>query len=95
MTGHVLCVWGFRFGGSPAAAVAKGWVGFALLHAAFPAILAAAVTRWTVWLHRAAFLIVSSGAMEAVFRYPFLRAPVCLVLLGTRVLYFISRNRRR
>src|SRR5262245_12941177 len=91
LTAHVALVWGHRFDGSIEAALAKGIAGFVIFHAAFVAILAAAVARepWTTRLLVAAFPVASVGAIGAAFKYDYvsgLRIPLFAVLVGTLVL---------
>ncbi|HKS16946.1 MAG TPA: hypothetical protein VJU16_06515 [Planctomycetota bacterium] len=93
LTAHVALVWGHRFGGSLEAALAKGLAGFVIFHAAFAAILAAAVARepWATRLLTAAFPVASAGAIGAAFKYDYvsgLRFPllaVCAITIAIAV----------
>lgn len=99
LTSHVGLVWGHRFGGSVDAALAKGVAGFVIFHAAFAAILSAAVARepWATRLLVAAFTVASVGAIGAAFKYDFvsgLRIPL-LVVAGLTVALTLTAWRRR
>jgi hypothetical protein len=90
LTAHVGLVWGHRFGWSVEAALAKGLAGFLIFHAAFAAILAAAVARepWATRLLYAAFPVASVGAIGAAFKYEYvsgLRWPLLAVGAATLV----------
>ena len=96
---HVGLVWGHRFGWSVDTALAKGLAGFVIFHAAFAAILAAAVVRepWATRLLYAAFPVASVGAIGAAFRYDFVhvwRIPLLLVLGATIAAAFGAYRRR-
>ncbi|HEU4339177.1 MAG TPA: hypothetical protein VFS19_03840 [Planctomycetota bacterium] len=85
LTAHVALVWGHRFGWSIEWALAKGWTGFVVFHAAYAAIVAAAVARepWATRLLFAAFPVASAGAIGAAFKYDYvngLRFPLLAVL---------------
>lgn len=85
---HVALVWGHRFGGSLETALAKGLPGFVVFHAAFAAIVAAALAPepWSGRLLFAAFPVASAGAIGAAFKYDYvavLRAPLIVVLAAT------------
>ncbi len=97
LTAHVALVWGHRFGWSVETALAKGLTGFVIFHAAFAAIIAAAVARepWATRLLYAAFPVASIGAIGAAFKYDYVsvwRIPLLAVLAGTAVL---SARRRQ
>jgi hypothetical protein len=100
VTLHVFGVWSHRYAWQFDQAVRNGYAGFLIFHSALIAIDAAAVTtdRISVWLHRAAFLIVSMGAVGATFRYDVVavyRIPVLFVLAMTLLLSFRFIRRER
>jgi hypothetical protein len=102
VSGHVLGVWAHRFGWSLSEATENGWRGFFLFHLAYVLIVAAPfATCRARELTYAGFLIVSGGAVGAVFKYdvvtPF-RYPVLLVAVSTLTLVaraHLGRWRRR
>lgn len=68
---HVLLVWSVRYEWQFAEATRNGYAGFLLFHGALLAIIASLllherIARWLIW---AAFLVVSAGALGAVFIY--------------------------
>jgi nicotinamide riboside transporter PnuC len=68
---HVLLIWSVRYEWQFAEATRNGYAGFVLFHGALLAIVASlmvreSIARWLVW---AAFLVVSAGALGAVFIY--------------------------
>jgi hypothetical protein len=80
---HVGLVWAYRYRGEVAVATRNGYAGFILFHTALLTILLSAVVpaRAASALVRLAFLVVSAGAVGAVFRYDevgLYRAPVLL-----------------
>lgn len=85
---HVYCVWHLRFHWSFAAATSRGYLGFALFHAALLSILVAtAVAPWKILPFTLA--VVTLGAVGAAFRYDFvawLRWPVVAAAGATAVL---------
>jgi hypothetical protein len=86
MTLHVLLLWSLRYGFDPALATRNGWTGFATFHLAF--VLAWATLPgdwlrpgWRRWLLIAVWLLVTSGAVGAPFRYPIVSALALPVLV--------------
>ena len=80
---HVIGVWAHRFGWSLVEATKNGWRGFFLFHFALVAIVAAAlIHRHASLFTHAGFVVVTGGAVGAVFKYDFvshLRVPVLVV----------------
>jgi len=81
---HVFMVWSFRYGWSFAQATRNGYVGFILFHGALSMIAAAlfAKAKMATRLLVISFLVVSAGALGAVFRYDVVspyRIPVILI----------------
>jgi len=88
VTAHVFGVWSHRYEWAFDQAVRNGYGGFLLFHSALLAIDTAVFTlaRISVWLHRAAFGVVTMGAIGASFRYDAVsiyRIPIILVLATT------------
>ncbi|MCC6620704.1 MAG: hypothetical protein IT385_05590 [Deltaproteobacteria bacterium] len=89
MTLHVALIWALRYGFDPARATRNGWSGFLTFHAAW---LAASLVLWRDWRADtrarlallAIWLLVTSGAAPAPFRYPIVRplAPIVLAIAG-------------
>jgi hypothetical protein len=84
---HVGCVWALRFEWSAAEAVEKGVAGAILFHLALLTLVSAALVRppWALRLGSLAFVIVSAGALGAVFKYDYVapfRWPVVAVFVG-------------
>src|SRR5436309_551175 len=80
---HVAMVWAFRYEWQPAQATRNGYIGFVLFHTALLVIVTSAFLRpeRAVILVRVAFVIVTVGALGAVFRYKeveIYRGPVIL-----------------
>lgn len=75
VTAHVACVWIWRFDASLQRALDKSIVGFVIFHTALLLILAGSVLRatWSTRVLVAAFVVVSSGALPAPFRYDEIR----------------------
>jgi len=91
LVAHVALVWGWRFGWSPSAALAKGVAGFVVFHAAFAAIVLAAVAPepWSGRLLYASLPVASMGAIGAALRYDYvrgLRVPLIVALAVTVIL---------
>jgi hypothetical protein len=84
---HVALVWAVRYEWQLAQAVRNGYGGFVVFHGALAIIVLSLATPDVVSrrLILAAFLIVSAGAVAAVFRYEVVaiyRVPVVLCALG-------------
>jgi len=84
---HVFMVWSFRYGWSFAQATRNGYVGFLLFHGALLMIVGSLFvkTAMATRLIVIAFLVVSAGALGAVFRYEVVslyRIPVILIALA-------------
>ena len=99
---HVLLVWAFRYEWHLAQATRNGYIGFGLFHTALLVILISTLLHpeRAVILLRVAFLIVSVGAIGAVFRYnevAIYRVPVLLgaVLGGAGFALAMTNPRRR
>ena len=101
---HVVLVWMVRYDWQLAGATRNGYVGFLIFHGALVLIvvslfLAERSARVFVWT---AFVVVSLGAVGAVFRYEVVaiyRAPVILIAAvgaaGLARAYHLSRHRPR
>ncbi len=86
---HVTCVWALRYGWSVAKATER-LGGFVIFHAALAMLIAAAIVdeKWRRFITPAAFLVVTAGAVGAVFKFEYvepLRIPVLLVPVLTAV----------
>ena len=84
---HVALVWSVRYGLQLSAATRKGYAGFLMFHAVLLAIVASGFVgeRIARPLLVAAFVVVSLGALGAVFVEPVVaiyRIPVILIALG-------------
>jgi hypothetical protein len=97
---HVLLVWWLRYDWAISEATRHGYAGFVVFHTALAAILWAAIAPEALArrLVRAAFVIVSIGALGAVFRYDVVRpyrVPVvlCAVAGSIGIVREASRNR--
>ena len=106
MTGHVALLWSLRYDFDPAAAVRNGWSGFLVFHTALVAgwIILPGAWRTTRWRRGGVFgmwLLVTSGAVPAPFRYPIVRAlaPVVVAIAASgavamMVMYWRVKRRR-
>ena len=84
---HVFMVWSFRYEWSFAQATRNGYVGFLLFHGALSMIAGSLFvkTKKAKTLLVVSFLVVSLGALGAVFRYDVVskyRIPVILIALA-------------
>lgn len=100
VTAHVFGVWSYRYEWQFDQAVRNGYSGFLIFHAALIAIDVAAFAgnRISMWLHRAAFTIVSMGAIGATFRYDVVaiyRIPVIFVFAMTLLISYRSFMQRQ
>ncbi len=99
VTAHVACVWLWRFEGSLQRALDKSIVGFVIFHTALLLILAGSVLRapWSTRVLVAAFVVVSSGALPAPFRYDEIRIlaiPMFALFVPTVVMLVWAWRRR-
>lgn len=101
---HVAMVWTFRYEWQFALAVRNGYAGFLMFHGSLAAILISTVSgaRLARVLIRAAFVVVSAGAIGATFLYEVVavyRVPViaCALVGGGGLLWTAAVNwlRRR
>jgi hypothetical protein len=94
---HVLGVWAHRFGWSLTQATENGWRGFFLFHLALLVIVTAPLLqRYASLLTHTGFVVVTGGALGAVFKYDFvfhLRLPVLLVACTTLIVAGIAHVR--
>lgn len=102
IAGHVAMVWIFRYEWQFVLAVRNGYVGFAIFHLALLMILMSLLvgSGFAVLLVHGSFLVVSTGAIGAVFRYQavtYYRFPVviCALIGGIGLLRFYFARRRR
>ena len=80
---HVAMVWSLRYEWQFSQATRNGYAGFLMFHAALLMIVTSLflAERHALWLVRLAFLVVSAGALGAVFLYDVVaiyRVPVIL-----------------
>jgi hypothetical protein len=95
---HVALVWHFRFEWDFARSMRNGYVPFAIFHAALGAIVLAAFTsgKTAARLTIASFLVVTLGALGAVFSVPAVsmyRIPV-IVIAAIGLIRVIANLRR-
>lgn len=99
VTAHVACIWIWRFDASLQRALDKNLAGFVIFHTALLLVLAGSVLRAT-WSRRvlvAAFVVVSSGALPAPFRYDEIRIlaiPMFALFVPTVVMLIWAWRRR-
>jgi hypothetical protein len=96
---HVLLVWAYRYEWQLSRATRNGYAGFVVFHTALLLIVAAPLMRGkAVALLRLAFVLVTVGALGAVFRYEEVsayRVPVMLAgLVGGLGLVLAARRKR-
>jgi hypothetical protein len=96
---HVFGIWAHRFDWSLAEATKNGWRGFFLFHSALAMIVMAPFWRKkSSFLTHAAFVVVTGGALGAVFKYDFvayLRLPVLGIAGTTLALAAVAHLGRR
>lgn len=98
---HVIMVWNFRYGWQFASAVRNGYGGFIIFHSALLIIVVSTIVKekTSKFLIRISFIIVSAGALGAVFRYEIVeiyKLPVlmCSIAGNTGLIWnYFNKNR--
>lgn len=98
---HVIMVWSFHYEGNYSTAVRNGYFGFIIFHSALLMIIVSNFVKikLAILLVRISFIVVSIGAIGAVFRYDvvsFYRVPVIffvlLVVVSVVRKYYLRSN---
>jgi hypothetical protein len=99
---HVIMVWTYRYGWQFSLAIRNGYAGFIIFHSALMMILFSAFAKesLTKVLIRISFIVVTIGAVGAVFRYyvvEIYKLPVILCAIGgsAGLLWIFYEKRKR